>query len=231
MSCSGQIFEAILAIPKLNGLEKNPTNLVLNCSNPGKKTQDVHEVKLLSTRRLAIGLASIAVFGNACVGNSLADDNGYWLTTPLVVPKAKNKITNAETGTRSFVKKQIYIANIGTKNRMNRIKRYAFDLLALGDLIGQDTWNYVRKYLCIKATFMYFDFDEVISAAATEDKEPLLNLANQLFDSFEKLDSAVKNKDLEQTKSCYKDTTDILQDVMNHDQNGMKTSPAYQWSI
>ncbi|KAL3325525.1 hypothetical protein AABB24_036649 [Solanum stoloniferum] len=178
------IIEALSLIPKIHNIEKIQKK-AKTISQKKKEIQEKSPPK--TTRRLALSIGSIALFANSRIGNSLAEDNnGFFITGPLQDPSVSTNIINKETGTRSFLKKGMYIANIGTKGRIHRLKRYAFDLLALGDLIGTDAWNYVRKYLRIKSTFMYYDFDEVITAAEMNDKQPLTDLANRLFDNVEK---------------------------------------------
>ncbi|CAI9088514.1 OLC1v1022862C1 [Oldenlandia corymbosa var. corymbosa] len=208
------IFEALSVIPKLQQVE-NIRNRSTSVNLLSKKKDENEEIPFQATRRLAMGLTSLALFSTAVTGVSHADDNGYWLDGPLPVPTAKNKITNEETGTRSFLKTGLYVANIGgPKNRMHRLRRYAFDLLAMADLIGPDTLTYVRRYLKYKSTIMYFDFDELISAVPVSDKQPLTDLANRLFDNFEVLLDAVKSNNLPQTQTVYKDTEVILNEVM-----------------
>ncbi|KAL6283842.1 hypothetical protein ACE6H2_014771 [Prunus campanulata] len=208
------VSETLPAIPRLPGIQRTQKRVSI-VGFMGKKKDDLQEQPLQTTRRLALGLASIALVGNSCNGVSLAEGNGFWIDGPLPVPSAENKIANEKTGTRSFLKKGLYMANIGTKGRKFRLKKYAFDLLAMADLIAQDTLNYVRRFLRLKSTFMYFDFDQVISAAPVDEKQPLTDLANRLFDTVEKLDGAVKQRNLSETESYYKDTTVILQEVMD----------------
>lgn len=205
------VFEALPDISRLHRAgDTRKRASIVGCL--GKKQEQIQEHPLKTTRRLALGIASISLFANSAI----AEDNGYWITSPtLPTPPVYNKINNEETGTRSFLKKGIYIADIGAKNRAFRIYKYAFDLLAMGDLIQQeDVWDYIRRYLRLKSTFMYYDFDKVISAAPPNDKPPLLDLANRLFDNFEKLDDAVKREDRTRTDSYYQDTTALLQEVM-----------------
>ncbi|KAA8523739.1 hypothetical protein F0562_010162 [Nyssa sinensis] len=210
------VSKTLPPIPKLPNFRRTRKRATI-LGFHSKKTEvfGEHPLQLQTTRRIALGLASIALFGNSGIRTSLAEDNGFWLTTPLPVPPVYNKIANEETGTRSFLKKGVYIANIGPKGSEYRLRKYAFDLMALGDLIGKDAWNYVRKYLRLKSTIMYYDFDKVISAAPVNDKQPLTDLAVRFFDSVEKLEDAVKKHDLPQTESYYQDTTAILQEVMD----------------
>ncbi|KAL6196389.1 hypothetical protein ACLB2K_032004 [Fragaria x ananassa] len=211
------ISETLPVLPRLPSIQKTRKRVsIIGCLG-NKKDHDVLEQPLQTTRRLALGLASIALVGNnSSSGAALAQgNNGFWLDGPLPVPSADNKIANEETGTRSFLKNHLYMADIGTKGRKYRLKKYAFDLLAMADLIAQDTLNYVPKYLRLKSTFMYFDFDKVITAAPVTEKQPLTDLANRLFNTVEKLDGAVRRRNLSETETYYQDTTVILQEVMD----------------
>ncbi|CBI20497.3 photosynthetic NDH subunit of lumenal location 3, chloroplastic [Vitis vinifera] len=207
--------ETLPSIFKLRGDLRRTRKRVTIIGFLCKKAEQIQEQSFQATRRSALGLSSIAILGNSGIGPALAEDNGYWLTGPLPVPTVDNDIVNKETGTRSFLKKGLYIADVGTKGRMLRLKKYAFDLIALEDLMDKDAWNYFTKYLRLKSTFMYYDFDKLISAVPVDEKQPLTDLANRLFDCVEKLEDAVKIRDISQTESRYKDTKTVLQEVMD----------------
>ncbi|XP_066393089.1 photosynthetic NDH subunit of lumenal location 3, chloroplastic-like [Miscanthus floridulus] len=164
----------------------------------------------------AVLLRPRAVAAATDAGDEEPANNGWWLTEfPLPTPKIVNKeINNANTGTRSFLKNGIYMADIGPSFAAHayRLRSTAFDLLALEDLLGKDASNYVNKYLRLKSTFMYYDFDKLISAA--DDKPPFVDLANRLFDSFETLQEAVTAKDDDRISGRYAETKVILQELM-----------------
>ncbi|RDX74525.1 Photosynthetic NDH subunit of lumenal location 3, chloroplastic [Mucuna pruriens] len=185
----------------------------------GSKTvqEEPSECSVQTTRRAAaIGLATLVLTWQFNDKISLAKDNGFWYEDhPLPRPTVTNNIANEKTGTRSFLKRGIYMADIGVKGSVFRIKKYAFDLLAMADLIAGDTLNYVRKYLRLKSTFLYYDFDKLISATPPDDKQQLTDMANKLFDNFERLEEATRNKNLPETQSCYQETEAMLKEVMD----------------
>ncbi|KAI3986530.1 hypothetical protein MKX01_014068 [Papaver californicum] len=217
--------EALLIKSKLFNVEKlhkrTPINLRINSK---MKTEELHEHQTqlqsnsnqTTTRRFLLGLAAAAAMSaQSGIEKSLAEDNGFSYSGPIPIPPIYNKIANEETGTRSFLKKGVYMANIGPQGSAFRLRKYAFDLLALEDLLNKDAWNYVRQYLRLKSTTMYYDFDKVISAAPVDEKKPLTDIANKLFDNFEQLYAAVKLKSLPKIETCYQDTAVLLQDIVN----------------
>lgn len=71
----------------------------------------------------------------------------------------------------------------------NRIQRCACELMSIGnDLMDdQESWDFVGRDLQLKVTFLYCDFDKVISVAPEEQKRSLTELANRLFCSIEEV--------------------------------------------
>ncbi|ESW21684.1 hypothetical protein PHAVU_005G090800 [Phaseolus vulgaris] len=185
----------------------------------GSKTQEEpSECPVQATRRAAaIGLATLVLTWPFNDKISLAKDNGFWVEDhPLPRLTVTNNIANEKTGTRSFLKRGLFMPNIGLKGSVQRIKHYSFDLLAMADLVHADTLNYVRKYLRLKSTIIYYDFDKLISATPVDDeKQQLTDMANKLFDNFERLEEASRNKSLPETQSCYQETEVLLREVMD----------------
>lgn len=80
--------------------------------------------------------------------------------------------------------------NIEWKGSAYRIKKCATDLLSVGDLIEddeEDSWDLMGRDIRLKSTFLYCDFNQVISNAPQELKKPLLELANKLFHYIEEV--------------------------------------------
>ncbi|KAF8389594.1 hypothetical protein HHK36_024112 [Tetracentron sinense] len=96
-----------------------------------------------------------------------------------------------------------------------RIKKCALDLLSIGDMADdEDSWNLMGRDLRLKSTFLYCDFNQVISSAPQDQKKSLTELANRLFYYIEELDHAVKIRNIPLTQNRYNDAAVVLQEVM-----------------
>lgn len=85
------VSEALPAIPKFPHFKRTQKKTTILGFHGNNKPQEFQEQQQMpTTRRMAIGLASIALFGNVGNGNSLADDNGYWLNGPLPKRQVQN---------------------------------------------------------------------------------------------------------------------------------------------
>ena len=83
------VSKTLPALTKLSNIQRIP-NRVKIVGFLCKKKEDFQEHPLQTTRRLAIGLASIALIGDSTKGISLAKENWFWREGPLTVPPVYN---------------------------------------------------------------------------------------------------------------------------------------------
>lgn len=69
------------------------------------------------------------------------------------------------------------------KGSVLRIKKCAFDLPSLEDMVDndEDSWELMGRDLRLKSTFLFCDLNHVISSVRDEHKKTLTDLANKLF--------------------------------------------------
>ncbi|OVA08937.1 Photosystem II PsbQ [Macleaya cordata] len=107
------------------------------------------------------------------------------------------------------------MAGIVSNGCVYRIRKCAIDLISIIDLMdGEDSWDLMGRDLHLRSTFLYCDFNQIISKAPEDEKKPLINLANRLFYSIEQLNYAVKLRNIILTESRYIDTAAVLEELM-----------------
>lgn len=84
------VSETLPGLVKLSSIGRTRKRLKIIGFLGKKMDDDSQHHSLQTTRRLALGLASIALVGNTCNGVSLATDNGFWIDGPLPVPSVSN---------------------------------------------------------------------------------------------------------------------------------------------
>lgn len=95
-----------------------------------------------------------------------------------------------------------------------RAKESAKDILNVKGLIEKKAWPYVRDDLRLKAEYLRFDLNNIISAKPKEEKKPLKELTGKLFDILNQLDYAAKTKDSSKAEQYYAETVSALDNVL-----------------
>ncbi|KAG6488267.1 hypothetical protein ZIOFF_057026 [Zingiber officinale] len=109
----------------------------------------------------------------------------------------------------------------GKKGCVHRIRKCVMDLLLMAEedqeLAADDEegWEVMGSDLCLKATFLYCDLNQLIAAAGAREEprklQALADVANKLFAY---LEQAVKRRSMASTQDCYKETAHVLQQLM-----------------
>ncbi|KAJ0983360.1 hypothetical protein J5N97_011615 [Dioscorea zingiberensis] len=93
------------------------------------------------------------------------------------------------------MKDRFYLQPVSPVEAAKRAKESAKDILRVKELIDKKAWPFVRNDLRLKASYLRFDLNTIISSAKSKEEKKLLKeLTGKLFVTIDELDHAAKVK-------------------------------------
>nr|UTI93967.1 oxygen-evolving enhancer protein 3 [Pteroceltis tatarinowii] len=96
-----------------------------------------------------------------------------------------------------------------------RAKESAKDILNVKGLIDKKAWPYVQNDLRLKAEYLRYDLNTVISSKPKDEKNSLKALIGKLFQDISNLDHAAKIKSTPEAEKYYAETVSSLNSVLS----------------
>ncbi|XVF87640.1 hypothetical protein PTKIN_Ptkin18bG0136500 [Pterospermum kingtungense] len=111
-------------------------------------------------------------------------------------------------------KNRFFIQPLAPAQAAQRAKESAKDILSVKSLIDKKAWPYVQNDLRLKAEYLRYDLNTVISSKPKDEKKSLKELSKKLFDTISDLDHAAKVKSTPEAEKYYAQTVSTLNDVL-----------------
>lgn len=87
------------------------------------------------------------------------------------------------------VKERFYLQPLPPAEAAARVKESAKDIVNIKELIDKKQWPYVQNDLRLKASYLRYDLNTVISAKPKEEKKSLKELAGKLFSTIDEVNT------------------------------------------
>lgn len=112
------------------------------------------------------------------------------------------------------LKERFYLQPLKPSEAAARAKESAKEILNVKELIDKKAWPYVQNDLRLRASYLRYDLNTVISAMPKDQKMPLKTLTNKLFETINNLDYAAREKSQPKAEKYYAETVSALNDVL-----------------
>ncbi|CAA0837174.1 Oxygen-evolving enhancer protein 3-2-chloroplastic [Striga hermonthica] len=96
-----------------------------------------------------------------------------------------------------------------------RAKESAKEIVNVKSFIDKKAWPYVQNDLRLRAEYLRYDLNTVISAKPKDEKQSLKDLTGKLFQTISNLDYAAKIKSSPEAEKYYAETVTKLNDVLS----------------
>ncbi|PSS04729.1 Oxygen-evolving enhancer protein like [Actinidia chinensis var. chinensis] len=173
-------------------------------------------VELETTRRAVLGLVATGLASGSFVQAVLAEAKSIKVGPPPPPSGGLPGTLNSDEA-RDLelpLKERFFIQPLPPAEAAVRAKESAKDIVNVKELIDKKAWPYVQNDLRLKASYLRYDLNTVISAKPKEQKKPLKDLTGKLFQDISNLDHAAKIKSTPEAEKYYAVAVSTLKDVL-----------------
>ncbi|KAM7525189.1 hypothetical protein LguiA_015091 [Lonicera macranthoides] len=112
------------------------------------------------------------------------------------------------------LKERFFIQPVSPAQAALRTKESAKEIVKVKEFIDKKAWPYVQNDLRLRAEYLRYDLNTIISSKSKDEKKSFKDLTGKLFQDISNLDHAAKIKSSPQAEKYYADTVSSLSDVL-----------------
>ena len=113
------------------------------------------------------------------------------------------------------LKERFFLQPLTPAEAAQRAKESAKDIVGVKELIDKKAWPYVQNDLRLKAEYLRYDLNTVISSKPKDEKKSLKELTGKLFQDISNLDHAAKIKSSPEAEKYYAEAVSTLNSVLS----------------
>jgi len=169
-----------------------------------------------TSRRAVLGLVAAGLASGSLVQAVLAEAKPIAVGPPPPLSGGLPGTENSDEA-RDFekpLKERFYIQPLSPVEAAARAKESAKEIVSVKSLIDKKAWPYVQNDLRLRASYLRYDLNTVISAKPKEEKKSLKELTGKLFQEIDNLDYAARMKSSPEAAKYYATTVSTLNDVL-----------------
>ncbi|KAK6124008.1 hypothetical protein DH2020_042256 [Rehmannia glutinosa] len=175
----------------------------IGLARPGLSVQAQHSAETETTRRAMLGLVAAGIASGSFAQAVLAEAKPIKVGPPPPPSGGLPGTLNSDEARdlQLPLKSRFYLQPKTPAEAAARAKESAKEIIAVKALIDKKAWPYVQNDLRLRAEYLRYDLNTVISAKPKEEKQSLKDLTGKLFQNINNLDYAAKIKSTLRQKS------------------------------
>ncbi|XP_075667630.1 oxygen-evolving enhancer protein 3-2, chloroplastic-like [Castanea sativa] len=212
---SQAILEGSLQLSGSTRLNVNGTSRVA-MTRPGLTIRAQQQAEPETSRRAVLGLVAAGLATGSFVQAVLAEAKPIKVGPPPPPSGGLPGTLNSDEA-RDLdlpLKDRFFIQPLTPVQAAQRAKESAKEIVGVKEFIDKKAWPYVQNDLRLRAEYLRYDLNTVISAKPKDEKKSLKDLTGKLFQDISNLDHAAKIKSTPEAEKYYAATVSTLNNVL-----------------